>query len=583
MKPHPHALRVASLGATATLLFHSTAWAAKPDTVDLLVKSGRHTPEAAVHALLTSKGGSEHTRIPGIGTRIVRVPAQQAERILAELRADPSLEYAEPDATAHAVATTNDPYFTSGAQWYLNKIGAPAAWDISTGSNNVRVAVVDSGVLASHPDLAGKVLPGYDFVNNDSDPSDDNGHGTAVAGLIAAATNNQLGMAGLGWSTSVVPVKALDAAGSGSYSGIANSIIWAADQGVKVINLSLGGTTSSRTLQDAVNYAWNRQIVVIAAAGNNGNSTAFYPAACANVVAVSATNSTDTRPSWSNYGSYVDLSAPGAGILTLQGAGSYANWDGTSFSSPIVAGATALMIAANPGLSNSSTVSLLLGNCDDIGNSGYDIYYGNGRLNAARAVQAAWNSIPVDATPPSVAISSPTNGQTVAGTVNVAMNGTDNVGVTRVELWIDGVLHAQSSTSGATFAWDTTGVQDGGHVLEARAYDAMNLSASTTIQVNVANSQIADLIAPVTAITSPANGSRVSSKSQKITVTATDNIRVTKVELYIDGKLAGSSTTSPVTFTWNTSRIAPGAHTLRSYAYDAAGNIGTSTLVTVYR
>jgi len=145
------------------------------------------------------------------------------------------------------------------------------------------------------------------------------------------------------------------------------------------------------------------------------------------------------------------------------------------------------------------------------------------------------------------------------------------------------VLHAQSGTSGATFAWDTTGVQDGGHVLEARAYDAMNLSASTTIQVNVANSQIADLIAPVTAITSPSNGSRVSSKSQKVTVAATDNIGVTKVELYIDGKLAGSSTTSPVTFTWNTSRIASGAHTLRSYAYDAAGNIGTSTLITVYR
>lgn len=583
MKPHPRNLQLAALAAATFLLFPATVRAAKPETVALLVKPGRATSEAAAHALLTSKGASEHSRIPGIGTRVVCVPAQQAERILSELKEDPALEYAEADATAHAVATANDPYFSSAAQWYLSKIGAPTAWDTTTGSNTIRVAVVDSGVLASHPDLAGKVLPGYDFVNNDTDPSDDNGHGTAVAGLIAAATNNQLGMAGIGWSTPVVPVKALDAAGSGSYSGIANSIIWAADQGVRVINLSLGGTTSSRTLQDAVNYAWNRGIVVIAAAGNNGNSTAFYPAACANVVAVSATNQTDVRPSWSNFGSYVDLSAPGAGILTLQGAGSYANWDGTSFSSPIVAGVTALMISANPALSNSSTVSHLLENCDDIGAAGYDIYYGNGRLNAARAVQAAWNSIPVDATPPSIAISSPSNGQTLAGTVNVAVNGTDNVGVTRVELWIDGVLHAQSASSGAVFAWDTTGVQDGGHVLEARAYDAMNLSASTTIQVNVANSQVADLIAPVTAITSPANGSRISGKSQKVTVSASDNVGVTKVELYIDGRLAGTSTSAPATFTWNTSRTAAGAHTLRSYAYDAAGNIGTSTLVTVYK
>lgn len=583
MKNHSRIPHVASLGATAAFLVSASAWAARPATVDLLVKSGNSTPEAAVHALLTSKGSSEHSRIHGIGTRVVRVPAAQAARIMSELKADPSLEYVEPDATAHALATSNDPYFTSAAQWYLSKIGAPAAWDISTGSNAVRVAVVDSGVLASHPDLAGKVLAGYDFVNNDSDPSDDNGHGTAVAGLIAAATNNQLGMAGLGWSTPVVPVKALDAAGSGSYSGIANSIIWAADQGVKVINLSLGGTTSSRTLQDAVNYAWSRGIVVIAAAGNNGNSTAFYPAACANVIAVSATNSTDTRPSWSNFGSYVDLSAPGAGILTLQGPSSYANWDGTSFSSPIVAGVTALMIAANPGLSNSSTTSLLLGSCDDIGTAGYDVYYGNGRLNASRAVQAAWNSIPVDATPPTVAFSTLSNGQNVVGTVNVGVNGSDNVGVTRLELWIDGLLHAQSGSASAVFAWDSTGVQDGSHFLEARAFDAMNLSSTTTIQVNVSNSGSVDWIAPVTAITSPANGSKVSSKSQKIQVAASDNVRVTRVELYIDGKLAGSSTSAPVTFTWNTGRVSPGAHTLRSYAYDAAGNIGTSSLVTVYR
>jgi len=142
-------------------------------------------------------------------------------------------------------------------------------------------------------------------------------------------------MASVAWGNPILPVKVLGADGSGTYSGIANGITWAADKGARIINLSLGGTSSSRTLQDAVNYAWNKKAVLVAAAGNNGNDTALYPAACSNVVAVSATNSSDSRPSWSNYGSYVDVAAPGESILTLYGADSYAYWNGTSFSSPV--------------------------------------------------------------------------------------------------------------------------------------------------------------------------------------------------------------------------------------------------------
>ncbi len=310
-----------------------------------------------------------------------------------ELERDANIEYVEPDFIAQALGTSNDPYFVQGSQWHLSKIQAPTAWDTTTGSSTQPVAVIDTGVRASHPDLVGKVLVGYDFVANDNDANDENGHGTAVAGTVSPASNNQVGVCGVAWSNPILPVRVLDANGSGNYSAIANGIIYAADLGAKVINLSLGGTSSSRALQDAVTYAWNKQCVLVAAAGNNGSNVAFYPAACTNVVAVSATNVSDTRPTWSNFGSYVDVSAPGVDILSVFGNDQYAAWNGTSFSSPVASGVVALMAAANSTLTNVQLVDLLIKNSDDIGALGKDVYYGNGRVNANRAVTAAKNFV----------------------------------------------------------------------------------------------------------------------------------------------------------------------------------------------
>ncbi len=550
--------------------------------VRLLVKPKAHMPEAALHALLSSQGAREHDTIPALDVRIIEVPAHAAEKVLQALQRNKDVEYAEPDFKAHAIGTANDPYFTNGNQWYLSKIEAPAAWDTTTGSSKVVVAVLDTGVLASHPDISGKMLAGYNFVSNNTDTTDDNGHGTAVAGFTSASTNNGAGMAAVSWANPVLPVKVLGADGSGTYSGIANGITWAADKGARIINLSLGGTSSSQTLQDAVNYAWNRNAILIAAAGNNGNSTAVFPAACNNVVAVSATNSSDGRPSWSNYGSYVDVSAPGADVLSLYGASGYANWNGTSFSSPVTSGVVALMASANASLSNAGIVDALLKNSDDIGATGYDIYFGNGRVNARRAVAAVSTTSPADATAPSVAITSPANAATLSGSVGVSMSSTDNVGVTKIELYIGGVLYGQSSSASATYSWNTANSLDGTYTLEARAYDAANNVGVTTISVNVKNSMATDTTAPLVAITSPGDGSTLIGRTTKISVSASDNVAVTKVELYIDGKLARTSFSSD-NFNWHTTKIAKGAHTLQAYAFDAAGNIGSSHLITVYK
>lgn len=559
------------------------ARAAAKAEVQLLVKPKVSMSEAALHALLSAQGAREHDTLPALDVRIIRVPEDAADKLLQALGKHKDIEYAEPDHVAQAIASSNDPQFAGGNQWSLAKIEAPLAWDTTVGSSGVVIAVIDSGVSAGHPDLNGKVLAGYDFFNNDADASDDNGHGTAVAGIAAAATNNGIGMAGISWNSPILPVKVLGADGSGSYSAIANGITWAADRGARVINLSLGGTSSSRTLQSAVDYAWNRNCLLIAAAGNNGNSTAFYPAACRNVVAVSATDSSDGRPSWSNYGTYVDVSAPGVSVLTLYGANSYASWNGTSFASPVAAGVVSLMAAANPSLSNAGVVDALLKNSDDIGTAGYDVYYGYGRVNARKAVAAVVTPTVVDSTAPSVAITSPADGAQVSGTANVSLSAADNVGVTKVELYIGGVLYGSSGTSPAVFAWDTTGYLDGPCTIEARAYDAANNVASSVITVAVRNSAEQDTIAPVVAISSPTQGSKLSGKTVRVSVNSSDNIAVTKVELYIDGKLFGTSTSASASFSWNISKVATGAHTLQAYAFDAAGNIGASQLVTVYK
>ncbi len=581
--------RIITVSAIASVCFGSLVpllHAAPPaDHVQLLVKPKATMKEAALHALLSAEGATEHRDIPALNVRVIRVPAHAADKVLLALQKNKDVDYAERDMVAQAIATTNDPYFTNGSQWYLSKIEAPAAWNTTTGSSQVIVAVVDTGVLATHPDISGKVLAGYDFVNNDANATDDNGHGTAVAGFTSASTNNGVGMAAVSWASSVLPVKVLGADGSGNHSAIANGIVWAADKGARVINLSLGGTSWSQTLQDAVNYAWNRNVIIIAAAGNNGNNTAVYPAAYNNVIAVSATTSTDIRPTWSNYGSYVDLSAPGANVLSLSGANSYANWNGTSFSSPVTAGVVALMVAANPQLSNAGIVDALLKNCDDIGTVGNDVYFGRGRINARRAVAGVLTSTPADTTAPVVAINSPSNGATLSNSVSVNVSASDNVGVTRIELYIGGVLYAQSSSSTATFTWNTKNSLDGSYTLQARAYDAANNVKSTSIGVNVKNSAVADIIAPAVAITSPREGTLISryTNTVNIAVAASDNVKVTRVELYINGYLVATSTSGSPIFSWYTQNLARGTYRLQAYAYDAAGNIGSSYRVTVYK
>lgn len=543
----------------------------------ILVKPAAGVSEVGVHALLASHGAEQVGQIDRIGVRVVRVPAERLERVLAALSHNPTIEFAERDVLAQALLVPSDPSYPS--QWHLPKIRSAEAWDLGTGQRRDILAVVDTGVAYEHGDLKGKLLQGYNFVAGNNNAADDNGHGTLVAGAAAALSNNSVGVAGVAWQCQILPVKVLDASGSGSHSAIANGIIYAADQGARVINLSLGSSVGSRTLERAVNYAWGKNAVLVAAAGNNGTNALVYPAAYPNVLGVSALDSNDALPSWSSFGSHVMLAAPGVNILTTHVGGGYGYASGTSLATPLVSGVAALVVGARPELTNSEVRQVLQGTATDLGTAGYDQSFGYGRVDAYAAVKFAAGLQAADITAPLVRLSAPSP---ASGLVDVLVDATDDVGVARVELYLDGARIGTSTAGSVAFGWDTRTVADGDHVLEARAYDAAgNVGSSGAQVVAVRNQTVADASAPVVGFKSPADGAVVS-RNVSIAIASSDNVGVTKVDLFINGRLAGTSTSPNPTFSWNTGKELPGTYRLQAYAYDAAGNIGT-TAITVYK
>ncbi len=326
--------------------------------------------------------------------------------------ANSAVLWAEPDYLAHAAFTPDDPRYTD--QWGLSKIQADTAWNVTQGSPLVTIAIIDTGIDLDHPDLTGKFwinpgeipgngidddgntkvddVNGWDWVNDDNDPQDDIGHGTHVAGIAAAVTNNGAGVAGTCPNCRIMALKTLDSAGYGTYSNIADGIFYATDKGAKVINLSLGGYADSQLLRDAVAYA-SRNAVVVAAAGNDDRQDRFYPAAYDDyVVAVAATDNNDQKAAFSNYGDWVDISAPGVGIWSTLHDNTYVAWSGSSMAVPFVSGVAGLLRSQNPTWSAGAVRGHILHTTDDPGGTIF-LYpllgLGSGRVNAYRAVTEA--------------------------------------------------------------------------------------------------------------------------------------------------------------------------------------------------
>jgi thermitase len=362
---------------------------------------------------------------------------------------------------------------------------------------------------------------------------------------------------------------------------IASGIYDATDRGARIISISIGGSGSSSALQAAVNYAWSKGTVVFAAAMNNSTSKPYYPAACDKVVAVSATNSADGPSSFSNYGNWIDVSAPGESILTTSRGGGYGYWSGTSFASPIAAGVAALVLTLRPSLGAADLVNVIGVNADDLGMTGSDPSFGRGRVNAYKAVLAA-NTLPLDPIAPLVTLRRPDPGATVSGIVAVEGAATDNVGLARVELLVDGAVTSSSESASFSFQWNSGSVVDGVHTISVKADDFSGNSSVATASVAVSNPVVADNISPTIEITSPRYGSFLTGTAP-ITVSASDNIAVTQVNIYIDGILHYSGGTAPYAFKWNTKKTAVGLHTITATAWDAASNHAIASPVVVTR
>ena len=492
---------------------------------EVLVKFKAGVNKAAIAAVHRRHGTATIYTSPFARFKRVRTPkGKTVAQMVAALRKEPSVEYAEPNSICHAFMIPNDPYYPD--QWHLDDssqsnpyggangggINVEPAWDVSQGEG-VIVAVIDTGVAYEDyhgykqaPDLANtSFVAGYDFVGDDTHPNDDDGHGTHVTGTIAQSTNNATGVAGVAFKCSIMPVKVLNKRGIGTAATVAQGIYFAADNGAKVINMSLGWPVTNGvpydpgdTVRNAVAYAYNQGVTIVCASGNDGQDAVGYPAAYDDYcIAVGATRYDETRPAYSNYGSSLDIVAPGGDVGVDQNNDTYADgvlqntfgtdpkdfgywfYEGTSMAAPHLSGVAALIIAL--GVTDPDDVRFILeSSAEDKGDPGWDSQYGHGLVDALAAVLAAG---PPNQ-PPTVSITTPAHGATfeTGATITFAGTATDpeDQDLSSTIEWTsdrDGLIGTGASIDAS--------LSDGAHVITASVTDSGGATATAAVTIGV--------------------------------------------------------------------------------------------------
>ncbi len=594
---------------------------------EIIVRFRPGVSEEIIQRINDSLGASTLSMSKRGEFRRLRIPGPRTVQQMVEVYSrNPNVEYAEPNFIASALMTPNDSYYSY--QWNLDNlehggIHMESAWDVETGSSGVVVAVIDTGVAYEDydiyqqaPDLANtSFVSGYDFVNRDSHPNDDEGHGTHVAGTVAQSTNNGSGVAGVAHNCSIMPIKVLDSSGSGTYADIADGIYFAADNGAAVINMSLGGTSSSITLENALAYAYTKGTTIVCSAGNeytSGNPV-IYPAAYDEYcIAVGATRYDETRSYYSSTGSYVDIAAPGGDLNVDQNGDGYVDgilqqtfgsnlnsfgyyfYQGTSMAAPHVSGVAALVIAN--GVNGPDQVrEALEATAEDKGTAGWDEEFGWGLVRADAAL--SYSAEPVR----DVAVSDISTdswcfqGDTVSLVVSVSNQGnydeTFTVSLTdttdTVEIGNQSLSLPAGGSADLTFSWDTSISSLGDHILTAEAdivsgeTDTADNTMTATITVKNPVHDVA-----VTAVDSPLEvylgdlATVIATVENQGTYGETTTVSLSDVT---DGTLAGSQqislnagATSTVSFDWDTAGATAGDHLLEVTTSQVDGETDTA-------
>ena len=479
---------------------------------DLLVKFRPDASASEIARLHASANAAFASDVADIGVKRLKVPPGHAHEAAENYSRSPAVEFAEVDGAVQTQFSPNDPYFAGAypttrfgniAQWAPQAVSAPAAWDTTQGDPAVTIAIVDTGVDTAHPDLQAKIVGGTSFLGSAKDQF---GHGTHVAGIAAASTNNSTGVAGICPRCSIMPVRVLDANGSGSISDVAAGIIYAANNGARVINLSLGGPSTSQTLRAALEYAVAHNALPVAAMGNSYMPQALEPAYWYSALSVGAVDQSGAKAGFSNFGAKTDVVAPGVGVLSTMPTypvtlnqtyqQNYDALSGTSMATPVVSGIAGLVLSRNPALTATQVKGIIEATAGD--GKSFDTTTGFGLVNAAKAVAAA---APADTTPPAVNVISPAAGSTVSKLFNLQATPTDNIGTHHVDFVIGGTragLPGTASVGGTgkkvapTSAWATQWESqrywNGPQTLTAIAFDVSGNLTNQDVPFAVSNS-----------------------------------------------------------------------------------------------
>lgn len=570
MKPLVHS--AITLAITAAISFPAAGAESEYALGRILVKSKANVPQAKLEALLNNSNASIISTIDDINVHVIKVPEHTEKTLVWALSHNPNIDFAELDILHERQETIpDDTYY--GSAWHLPKVGAAAAWDMSLGTN-VTVAVLDTGVDSNHPDLKANMLPGFNTVDNTTNSSDVAGHGTKVAGVIGAIGNNSTGVAGMAWNVKILPVRVSNQSSGSAYtSDLAEAVTWAANNGANVANASYA-MAGSGAMESAASYLRSKGGVITISAGNDGN---YYSIADSkNMIMVSATASNDTKTSWSTYGDFVDVSAPGASIWTTTNGGGYGSASGTSFSAPLTAGVLALMKSANPNLTPDELENILENTSVDLGASGFDTQYGHGRVDAYQAVLAAMGTTgsgsgdggsTSDTTAPNVSLNAPAS---ATGTITLSANASDDVQLDTLEIYAGNTLLGTSNSGNLNVNWDTTSMPDGDYTIKAIATDSSGNQSSDTSVVSVINQVANDTTAPTVTITGITEGQNLS-RNTSVTINASDDVALSIVNCLINGSLVSSSNTS-LSCNINVKKLKSGNHSLTANATDKAGN-----------